>query len=602
MLSRRLLVAALYLIDVFEQCCSLRVGEQHDAREALEEILTRTRLGKELFDTGATGVQRSDIVSLPGFAQDGWWYQKFTSHRHVTSMRELLEDGFNHLHDKLLVPPPLLAVVLPPVELGASGTSIWLNGTRREQVLRADWGNCALDLAAHFSAQRNGDEEAVYKLAGYVSYEGDVDVIPNLAFTTGHFMAYFREKDDWYKADDSIVIPTGKRPTAFPYICIFERVDLDISLPWPPSIFSCDEDDADEYEGGEEEEDEEEGEEEEDGDDIEEEEDREDEKLDVEMEEEEEEARRQEAEARRRRQQLSETLRLNNEANWNASLAYESLCVPWTNGHPTRVGTHSPYKDLPITLCPKKILDADETTIKMTRVDTFDTTIRTIPSSEYPVNTIPRYCHGRALPEAFFQDDGHDLNHLFGNMRDTVDAMRRIISLLPRGVGLGHATRAYFFLQWKQTTPTAQLMKHGDSKPAYFVLDRRDTRRDAGRQDAFYCFETLFFRMCEAAMQLGRGKEIEEALPRPRLLLEAVALSSGCVEGLKQVAVRLDDHDYKTTHANLQALMKRVWSNKTRLNVPPQQVAMERLDAWREWSLTIDGEGACKKRRGFPSS
>jgi hypothetical protein len=88
-------------------------------------------------------------------------------------------------------------------------------------------------------------------------------------------------------------------------------------------------------------------------------------------------------------------------------------------------------------------------------------------------------------------------------------------------------------------------------------VDRRDTGLDAWKRDAFYCYETLFFRMCETAVQLGRGKEIEEAVPRPRLLLEAAILSGGCVEGLKEVAVKLDDHDYKTTHAELKTLIKR---------------------------------------------
>ena len=168
-----------YLIDVFLRCRPLKLGEQHDAREALEEILMRTRLGKELFDTGAEGVQRSDIVSLPAFAEDGWWYQKFTSEHQVIRMRELLADGFSHLHEKLLVPPPVLAMVLPPVALGESDTSLWLNGTSREPLLRADWGNYTLDLAVHFSAHGSGGEQAVYKLAGHIAYEGDVDVTPN---------------------------------------------------------------------------------------------------------------------------------------------------------------------------------------------------------------------------------------------------------------------------------------------------------------------------------------------------------------------------------------------------------------------------------------
>ena len=99
-------------------------------------------------------------------------------------------------------------------------------------------------------------------------------------------------------------------------------------------------------------------------------------------------------------------------------------------------------------------------------------------------------------------------------------------------------------------------------------------------------------------MQLGRKKEIEEALPRPRLLLEAVILSGGYVEGLKEVAVKLDDHDYKTTHAELKALMKAIEATPG-LRAPPQELAVERLDEWREWSLIDDDEQASKKRQVF---
>ena len=212
------------LLDVFLRCRSLELGEQHDAREALEEILTCTRLGNRLFDTGAQGSQRSDIVSLPAFTQDGWWYQKFTSAQQVVSIRELLTDGFTHLDHKLPVASPLLAIVIPPVAFDESDTAFWLNGTPREPLLRSDWGNYTLDLSEHFAS------ETVYKLAGYVAYEGDESVTPCWAFITGHFVAYFCHGDDWYNADDSIVRPTGTPPTAFPYICIFQRVGLDISL------------------------------------------------------------------------------------------------------------------------------------------------------------------------------------------------------------------------------------------------------------------------------------------------------------------------------------------------------------------------------------
>ena len=64
------------LIDSFLRCRPLALDQPHDAREVLEEILTCTRMGQEFFNTGCQHFQRSDIVSLPTFFEDGWWYNK----------------------------------------------------------------------------------------------------------------------------------------------------------------------------------------------------------------------------------------------------------------------------------------------------------------------------------------------------------------------------------------------------------------------------------------------------------------------------------------------------------------------------------------------
>ena len=113
--------------------------------------------------------------------------------------------------------------------------------------MRSDWGNYTFDLAEYFE-ERSGDRgKASYRRASYVAYEDDKDVMPAWTFITGHFVAYFRSGDDWYKADDSAVTLVGMGgapPTDFPYICIFERVDLDISLPWPPMSFDKEEEDG----------------------------------------------------------------------------------------------------------------------------------------------------------------------------------------------------------------------------------------------------------------------------------------------------------------------------------------------------------------------
>jgi len=586
------------LIDAFLRCRPLQLGEQHDAREALEEILTRTRLGADLLDTGAQGFQRSDIVSLPAFTEDGWWYQKFTSAQQVVRMRELLADGFRHLDEKLPVAPPLLVMIIPPFAFDESDTSFWLNGSKREALLRSDWGNYTVDLAEHFAAHCAGRQQAVYKLAGYVAYEGDKDVTPCWTFITGHFIAYFREGDDWYKADDSTVTPTGTPPTAFPYICIFERVDLDIALHWPPSIFipdEAEEDDKEREDADEDEEAEEEEEEDEPGH-------QEDEEEGVEGE--------GEPPSQAGQGQPPPKRRRNVDVSYKA---YLSLCAKRSGFSDRRM------------LSPKKILAHDdlETVIKLTRADDRDTddpTTRPRPSStdkDYFMG-LGLLCLTDALPEAFFHDERHDLKYLFKGLCEGahpgsfVDAMRRIIRFLPRGEGLGRATRAYFGLLWKQRTPWAKLINHKRAMPERFVLDRRDTDRSSRASlDNIYCFETLFFRMCEAANQFGRGKEIKEALPRPRLLLEAVLLSGGCVEGLKEVGVELDDHDYKTTHAELKARMQAIEAKYERGvrtgchiiravvkgQLRPLALAVERLDEWREWSVLDDPDEADQMRR-----
>lgn len=238
-------------------------------------------------------------------------------------------------------------------------------------------------------------------------------------------------------------------------------------------------------------------------------------------------------------------------------LAYVSLCHKETT-----------------TLCPQKILAHGdlETVIKMTcRGDIaqgFDGTKYLSPSSEnlYLIN--PKLYYSKALPEVFFHDEvnienwnysckENDTRRLFGNMGDTVDAMRNIIRCLPHGEGLSQATQAYFGFEWKQLTCSAFVRPTFDKgslrKPERFVMVRRDTNRDTWKQNAFYCYETLFFKLCETAVQYRRGKKVKEGVPRPRMLLEAFILCGGCVEGLKKVAVR-KWHDYKTTHANVKTL------------------------------------------------
>mgnify|MGYP003313472690 CR=1 FL=1 len=130
--------------------------------------------------------------------------------------------------------PRLLAVMVPPLAHDEDDTTICLNS----QDIQTDWGDCKLDLKEHFAGHRDERVNAEYRLAAYVAYIGDEDVAPSWSFISGHFVTYFCEGDRWYKADDSTVKSTdmnGAPPSAFPYLCIFQRCDHTAAMPWAPT-------------------------------------------------------------------------------------------------------------------------------------------------------------------------------------------------------------------------------------------------------------------------------------------------------------------------------------------------------------------------------
>lgn len=242
-----------------------------------------------------------------------------------------------------------------------------------------------------------------------------------------------------------------------------ERVDLGISVPWPPSMFTFDdaEDDGNEEEHmGENDEEEEE----EDEEDDEEEGKQEEDEADHQENEEEgfegegdrpSKACRGEPPAKRGR---SLTFYANREE------AYLSLCA-------TRYGECddrllSPRKilahqDLDIVIKMLRAYGKDEINKPMTRMSqmakSFLLDQPMSVSNNCHKDCYDCLCMTCALPEGFFSDGKHDLAYLFKDLSKIVNAMRRVVAVLPRGEGLGRATRAYFGLLWKQDTPWGHL-------------------------------------------------------------------------------------------------------------------------------------------------
>ena len=157
------------LIDAFIRCHPHTLGDQHDARKVLEEILTTTRMKDELFNTGMQRSCRPDLVSPPAYAEDGWWYKHFVSERQIIDMRGLLAAGFGHLDEKLQLVPRLLAVMVPPLAHDEDDTTFCLNSVD----LLTDWGDCKVDLEEHVAEHCIDRGKAKYRLAAYVAYVAD---------------------------------------------------------------------------------------------------------------------------------------------------------------------------------------------------------------------------------------------------------------------------------------------------------------------------------------------------------------------------------------------------------------------------------------------
>ena len=112
----------------------------------MEEILTCTRMGEELCNTGCQQFPRPDVVSLPAFDEDGWCYKNFISGQQVINMRGLLSDGFAHhikeaAGEKLPLVPRLLLVTVPQFAHDESGTTFYLSS----DDVRSDWGDGVFD-------------------------------------------------------------------------------------------------------------------------------------------------------------------------------------------------------------------------------------------------------------------------------------------------------------------------------------------------------------------------------------------------------------------------------------------------------------------------
>ena len=177
-----------------------------------------------------------------------------------------------------------------------------------------------------------------------------------------------------------------------------------------------------------------------------------------------------------------------------------------------------------------------------------------------------------ALPEAFFAEgvvDGDGLER-------AAAAMRRVIDVGMCGQGLARATREFL-----------HLLLRADAEADETHPPSPEWRSGYGR---------LFIAMCTAAKANGRVDEITTALPRARLLHDALMASKEAVQGLRLLGIRIDADtaEAMALRAKLKSGMKELAEDaeaagsdvdcydqlRFDLEYGPLKDAVARLDAW----------------------
>ena len=197
-------------ITQFRNTLGATPGEQGDAAEALELMLSSTGLATEVFSASEV-TQADGVTMLPTFNDVVREY--FVSDDEPPQLRvdALLEHCLTKTDRPLVSTPPLLAVRLPPFyELGDddAATRFWL--TDRCVPF---WDDGSITLAG----------TTRYQLTAFVQHTGvDQFFTPKNVVQDGHFVAYFCEDSIWYMANDSVVTRCGcAGPQVYPYLCFF---------------------------------------------------------------------------------------------------------------------------------------------------------------------------------------------------------------------------------------------------------------------------------------------------------------------------------------------------------------------------------------------
>jgi hypothetical protein len=208
----------------------MTVGDHGDACEALEEILVQTGLGGTVCYRGGEDA-RPDIMFLPDFDANHLIHSYTVAGELSIDMNALIRGSCKKSGFKFEVMPDLLAVRVPHIAFALDGSECLISS-----LYEGKWGEDDLDLSEAFLSDGIQLNAAKYRLVSFVEYKGKTDFSATGVIDDGHFVAYFRENNVWYRANDSAVkVLLPCRPIPFPYICFLERSGVPSDESYQPN-------------------------------------------------------------------------------------------------------------------------------------------------------------------------------------------------------------------------------------------------------------------------------------------------------------------------------------------------------------------------------
>ena len=195
--------------NVINEMCrhaGFALGRQQDAAECLRQLLCYSPVLGSLCDSGAAAVDGSVLLC---YTPDAARVARAAS---AVDMQALLLEATTGETALERSPDALMLRIENTYEEG--GELFWVDAL-------AKWPDGPYPITTKEAVQAQRD----YDVQAYLVHRHDAGADVSSGVRSGHYVAYFKCDDAWYRADDEQVSRLSDPPTEFPYVVFLTRSD-----------------------------------------------------------------------------------------------------------------------------------------------------------------------------------------------------------------------------------------------------------------------------------------------------------------------------------------------------------------------------------------